>query len=227
MGGYPDGQYVMTGAGKVSLIGEVLQEFTQPVQSWLDPEFINLTGILAIRVEGTTKGAYHAERTKPDSEFKLRETIPADKETDGVKLNQTVSLLSYLRFDDVADPALTPQATGLDKPVICQARTEKGEILTLRIGGSPAGDTRHYATVAVTFEPPPMPAAAGTNQEAVAKAYAVQTEQTGSAVRALSAKFSPWIYLLSQETAESLASGLADYLKEKPKNENIKPENKP
>ena len=226
MGGYPDGRYVMTEEGQTSLITDVLQEFLEPDPAWLDKEFVAFTDIVSFQITGQPKGDVRAERTLPSGEFKLLGPCPATKEGDIQKLNQISSSLGYLRFEDVADPKLTPDKTGLDKPVVCRARTAKGELLTVRLGKSPAGDTKRYASISIAFEAPAYTAGSGTNQMADAKAHAEETAKTAAATKLLNEKLSSWIYLLDQYSADALAPGLDDVLKDKPKTEESKSEKK-
>ena len=149
----------------------------------------------------------------------MQGTIPDNKEVDSTKLSALGSALNYLRFDDVADPKLSPEQTGLDKPVIYEAMSKKGEKVTLRMGKSPAGETKRYASVTVAFEAPviPIQTSADTNQVALAQARDKENAQTAASAKLLNETFSPWIYLLSPETAAAMTQGFQDILKDKPK----------
>ncbi len=219
MGGFPDSQFVMTDNGQISLIGDTFSEVTTRDKDWLDTDFLTLTDIIAVHVTGKPAGEIHATRATPTDDLKVQGTIPDNKEVDSTKLGSLGSALNFLRFDDVADPKLSPQQTGLDKPVIYEATSKKGEKVTLRIGKSPAGDTKRYASVAVAFEAPAVPAPSGTdtNQVALAQAREKENAQTAASAKLLNDKFSPWIYLLSPESADAMTQGFQDLLKDKPK----------
>jgi hypothetical protein len=219
MGEYPDSQFVMTDAGQISLIGETFPEATAHDKDWLDTDFLALTDIIAVHVTGRPTGEIHATRATPTDDLKVQGTIPDNKEVDSTKLGSLGSALNFLRFDDVADPKLSPEQTGLDKPAIYEATSKKGEKATLRIGKSPAGDTKRYASVAVAFATPALPAPSGadTNQVALAQAREKENTQTAASAKRLNDKFSPWIYLLSPESADAMTQGFQDLLKDKPK----------
>lgn len=221
-GGYPDSRFVMTDMGQVLLVGETLQEADSRDKDWLDMDFLNVNSadIVAIQVTGSTNGDLQLSRPASGGEMELTTAIPSGKEVDSSKLGRTGSALGYLRFEDVADPALTRETTGLAKPVTYQARTAKGEIYTLRIGKG-TGSDNYYASVNVAFEAPPAPAspATGTNAVAAAKAQADANARTAEAVKLLNGKLSPWTYVLSQYSVEALTMGLGDVLKDKPKDE--------
>ena len=59
-----------------------------------------------------------------------------------------------------------------------------------------------------------------------AKAHAEETAKTAAATKLLNEKLSSWIYLLDQYSADALAPGLDDVLKDKPKTEESKSEKK-
>jgi hypothetical protein len=228
MGGFPDSQFVMTEKGQASLIGDTFPEVTTRDKDWLDTDFLALTDIIDIHVAGKPTGEIHATRATPADDLKVQGTLPENKEVDATKLSSLGSALSFLKFDDLVDPKLPPEKTGLDKPVIYKATSKKGEKITLRIGKSPAGDTKRYASVSVAFEAPSLPAPSGsdTNQAALAQAREKENTQTAASTKLLNDKFSPWIYLLSPETAETITQGFHDILKDKPKpqdqKENVK-----
>ena len=226
-GGYPDGRYVMNEEGQTSLTGEILQEFITPLQNWLDTDFLALNDILSVQITHPSQDSIRVERTNPNDEFKLQGVIPADKTLDQARLNQIGSTLSSLRFDDIADPKLTPETTGLDKPVVCLARTQKGDLVTINIGKSPAGETKRYATVSVAFETPVQPPVSGTNEAAVAKARMEQTAQAVAAAKTLHDKLSPWIYLIPGESISAISPERNTLLQDKPKQTENKEENKP
>lgn len=219
MGGFPDSRYVMTAEGRASLVADTLPEVVPVEREWLDNDFLNVSDILSLHITGSTNGEIRAERTTPGDELKLAGDVPAGKEVDSAKLSQLGAALNYLRFDDVADPKLSPSQTGLDKPIVYEALTKKGEKFTLRIGSSPAGDTKRYATVSASFVAPivPVPSGSDTNQAALARARDMENAATAASVKALNDKLSPWIYLLGQYNAEAMAQGFKDLLKEKAK----------
>lgn len=219
MGGYPDSRFVMTDGGQASLVGETLPEVTAVDRDWLDNDFLTISDLIAIHITGSTNGDIRAERASPAGEFFLKGDLPGDKEVDSSKLSQVSSALSALRFDDVADPKLSPEQTGLDKPVTYEALSKKGEKITVRIGKSPTGDTQRYASVSVAFEAPaPAPASSSdTNQVALAKARETENAQTAAAAKILNDRLSPWIYLIGQYNTEAMTRGFNDLLKDKPK----------
>ena len=217
-GGYPDGRFVATGTDRILVVGDPLSELSATDKNWLDAELVNVasTDLTRIDITGATSGVVRLERQGTNPDWTLKD-IPSGKEADTSKLPRVASALSFLRFDDIADPKLTPAQTGLDKPVTFQGRTAKGEVYTVRVGKSPQGDTRRYAAFAVTFEPPVVaPAPAGTNAVASAKAQAGEQAKTAAQVKQLDEKLGHWVYLLNSYQAEALCMGHDDLIKPKP-----------
>lgn len=226
MGGFPDSRFVMTDAGQACLVADTFPEVTPADRDWLDMEFLSFSDLASIRITGTTNGDVHATSPSPTGEFVLQGDLPPDKEVDKTRLGQAASALGALRFDDVADPALPPDQTGLDKPVTYEALTRKGEKVTVRIGKSPSGDTRRYAAVSVSFEAPAPAPLTGTetNQVELAKARETENTRTATGAKLLNDRFSPWIYLLDSYSTETMTRGFSDLLKDKPKTQDNKEE---
>jgi hypothetical protein len=213
-GAYPDGRFVATDNNHLYLVGETLDECASSEKEWLDSEFLNVNAsdLTSIEVAGLTSGVVRVERAAQGGELALQ-GLPPDQAADPAKLTSLAAALSYLRFEDIADPKLTPDQTGLDKPVVFKGRTRQGEVYTVRVGKSPEGDTRRYVSATVAFEAPPPPAP-GTNatQVAALKAEAEAQKKTADAAQQLNAKLSPWVYLINSLQAEAMTKGRADLI---------------
>ncbi|MEI6147898.1 MAG: DUF4340 domain-containing protein [bacterium] len=214
-GAYPDGRFVATDNNHVYLVGDALNECATPEKDWLDSEFLNVNAsdVTSVEVTGLTSGVVRVDRaSSPGGELTLKE-LPPDQTADPAKLTSLAAALSYLRFEEIADPKLTPEQTGLDKPVVFKGITRQGEVYTVRVGKSPEGDTRRYVSATVAFEAPPTPAP-GTNatQVAALKAEAEAQKKTADAAQQLNAKLSPWVYLINSLQAEAMTKGRADLI---------------
>lgn len=218
-GGYPDGKYVALDDNRVYLVGDRLDELAATDRDWLDQDFLNVPAadLSTVDVSGGTNGAIHLARPAGGGEVTLP-SIPAGKEVDSAKLSRLTGALGYLRFEDIADPALPATATGLDRPVLFKAVTTKGTVYTLKIGGTPTNDVRRYVGVAVAFEAPPAPAvsATDTNAAALAKTRAEENRKTEDEARALNEKLSPWTFLLGDYQSGAFLVPAAELLKDKP-----------
>jgi hypothetical protein len=204
-GGYPDGRYIATANGTVQLVADSLDDVTATVRDWIDDSFLQVSAsdLVALDVTGGTNPPVTLAR-EGDAPLALP-AVPAGREPDATKLDRLSGALSYLRFEDVADPALTPEQTGLAAPLTYRARAKDGRIYTVQLGGSPAGSDQRYAAVRVGFEAPP----ASTNAPAADKPSPEEE------AKALQDKLGKWVYLLSSYSAESMTLPLAELTKEK------------
>ena len=218
MGGFPDGKYVALDDSRVYLVGDRLDAIAPAERDWLDPEFLNVpaTDIATLDVTGGTHGDIHLSRPAAGGELTLA-SIPAGKEADAAKISRLTGALAYLRFDDVADPALPPKATGLDQPVVYKATTTQGTVYTLRLGGSPSNDVRRYASVSVAFQAPTAAPVSATDTNAVAQAKARDeaNRKAEDAARELNDKLSPWVYLLGDYQSGSVLTPASELIKDK------------
>jgi hypothetical protein len=219
MEGYPDGKFVAVSDTKVYLVSDMLTELAATDRDWIDQEFLNVISadLASIDVTGGTNGAIRLERPAAGGELTLKD-VPAGKEVDAARVSRLTGALGYLRFEDVADPALAPAVTGLDKPVVCKAVTTKGTVYTVSLGATPANDPRRYASVSVAFVAPPLPAASATdtNAPAAAQTQAEEHRKTQAEARNLNDKLSPWVYLLGEDQVSALLTPAGEFLKDKP-----------
>lgn len=209
-GGYPSGHYVMLPDGMVAVVGRTLDNMIEPAKSWLADDFINVAAadIEEIKVTGPGRAPVKVLRDKVSKTLSLAGLKPEEGTADSAKLSQLAGALSYLSFDDVADPALKPAETGLDQPVVFTARANGGRVYTLRIGKPVSSNsTDRYVAARVEYVAPPEPEkkaesdTAATNAPAVLPEPAAEDGQKDKAdpkeeARGLDAKISPWIYIL-------------------------------
>jgi hypothetical protein len=230
-GGYPDGRYISPDAGAtVYLVTDTLNELVGEPKEWLDTEIVsvNAADIREIAVTGEGRAELRLTKKDGDSKFELA-NVPEGKELDTSKTYSIESALSYLRFNEIADPASTNTAAGMAKPVTFQAETKKGEIYTARIGQSPAGGSDRYLRMEVGLKPAP-PAADKKDDEAAKmqdeerkkqdeerKKQEKERRELEEKVAALNKKFQGWTYLISSYSAESLTKTHDSLLKEKEK----------
>lgn len=205
-GGFPDGQYLSVDDGaSAQLVKTILDDFTTDLKAWFESELLNVQGAELARVTVThPDGAVlRFVRAAGATGFSL-EGLAETEELDSGKLYSTESALSYLRFDDLADPALDAAAAGLDKPVSFEATGTNGLVYTVRVGGKPVGAEGRYARIGVRFDETVIPApAASADTNAPA---ATPPDFTAAKVRAaeLNAALSPWTFVLAAYKAEDM-----------------------
>lgn len=225
-GGYPDGRFLSPDGGKnVYLVSETLNEIEEDDKGWLDTELVSISSSDIRAVEITGEGRKPVKLTKPEGESKFElADVPEGKVLDTSKTYSIESALSYLRFSDVADPALADDVLGMDKPVVYRAETKKGEVYTARLGKSPESDSDKYLRLEVALEPAAdqteEPAEDATEEEKkkAEEGRKKKKEERGELeekIASLSKKLSGWTYLIASYTAESMTKTIEDLTKDK------------
>jgi hypothetical protein len=198
-GGYPDGRYISPDKGNtVLLVGETLDDFTGDAKSWLDSELTSLYSSDVAKITIRHPGQQEIRLSKPAGKTTFEvEGLAADEETDDVKASSAAGALSYLRFDDVASPAISAEQTGMKDAVVFEAAATNGEIYTATVGTSTnaPGDMR-YLRLKVAL-PPAGDDASSTN------AVNARKEQEKK-VADLNAKFAGWTYMVTSYKADSM-----------------------
>ncbi len=199
--GMPDGRYVSVDNGEtVCLTADILREAVTTPNAWMDQEIAHVaeSGIDTISV--TPKGGPSLLWTRRDDELTLAD-LAESEELDESKAYAVKSALSHLRFNDIADPALSDNELGLTAPSTFAVTTKDGTTYTVHIGSSPENSTDRYARLAVTFTAPPPEKTEDAEDDA-----ATQTEADAAGERAarLHAKVSPWTFRIADHKAEAM-----------------------
>ena len=154
MGAYPDGRFVAA-EGQVCLVSEALSDIPGDAKAWLETRIANvsssdMTDLTVTDSEGRTLTLVRAEGK---SDLVLPD-LADDEEMDSVKVSGLASVMSWLNFDDIVDPA-TPEADlGFDKATVVTAATKDGKVYTLTLGAGPEGSESRYARLNAEYEPP-------------------------------------------------------------------------
>lgn len=211
LGGFPDGRYVKSG-DNVYLIGDVLSTMPEQSADWLNTEILSVFSgdVTEVNVTGPDRQPVTLVRDTPEQEPKLRD-LKANEEMDAGQAGSLFGAISYMKFEDIADPALTDAETGMENPIVYAAKTKQGMRYTIKLGalGGP-GQKYRYVRASVEHEPvsetPPMPetlAPGDTNEAAVAEAKAAELatrkaaqDKLADEAAALNKKLGNWTYMI-------------------------------
>jgi hypothetical protein len=235
-GGFADGQYVSPDGGRtVYLVAEALPEFSPEPRQWLNTDLTSVTAsdVHTVTIQHPGDAPIVLRRPEGGGDLEVQ-GLDGNEETDTAKMYSISSALSYLRLEDVADPAKPDAAFGLDTPVVYTAETGKGEVYTVRLGSSPEGSNARYARIRVALKPEPAVEAAETMPDATAEddgmeagatnatAAAAADTQAAAARRALeedtaalNARLAPWTFLIASYKADAMTHTRASLVKEK------------
>lgn len=189
----------------VFLVKESLDEWNADASGWLDSEIINLSASDIAKIEiGRASGADDAGAPVVlDRSSGSLELVGLDEETekfDSARGSGVDAALGYLRFNKIADPALTPAELGFSTGSYYRATLKSGEIYEALLGGG--ADGGRYLKLGVTMAPPTTNDAARLAAEARASAA--------------NAKLEPWTFLVSSYNAERMFRTRDELVKPKP-----------
>jgi hypothetical protein len=199
------------------LVSETLADFAGDIKSWINTEIVSVQGytITNITIAHPDSKA-SVVLYKKGNDFQM-DDIPGKKELDQTKAQAAQQALSYLNFDDIADPALTDEQTGINTAVVFTAVTTKGEIFTAKVGGATKDGANRYVRLTAAMAEQPQPVPEGTNTTATA--VADERKQTEAKIIETNQKIGKWTYVIANYKAEALSPSREAMIKEKSKEE--------
>lgn len=220
-GGYPDGQYISPDNGKnIYLVSAALSELPLNAKNWLDPDLLNVmsSDIKEISITGPDRKDTKLIRKKDNTGFEL-DGISTNEVTVDSKMYSLESALSYMKLDEVADPSLNSEATGLDKPTVFKATTHKGEFFTVKLGKKKDGTDYRFCKFETALIPAEkQPDAKDENEKKKMEEAAKARKELEDKIKGINDKLSKWTYLISAQKADTMTPA-RDTLFEKKKEE--------
>lgn len=140
-GSYPDGRYIAF-SGETVLVMDTLDAFDGDVKSWCSTR---IASVQAGDVTGVTfvHGDDKTEFLKGTNGVWTLTGIAETNEIDTAKTHSLESVLSYVDFADVIDPALTPEELGFTTGYVCTVTTKDGKTYDAKVGNK-VGDKRYF-----------------------------------------------------------------------------------
>lgn len=213
-GGVRDGRYVSPDdGGTVYLVGETLEEFSADPTDWLATDLVNVpaASVRKITIEKASGETVALHRDADKGRVTL-DTLGENEEEDSSKLYSVESALSYLRFDNVADPALSDEDVGMDHPSSFTVWTDDREIYRVLIGKKAENGDGTYVRISVEVAPKPdTDTAAESNQEASGD----ETPSVEEKVASLNATLHGWTYIVASYKTDAMTRSHDELVKEK------------
>jgi hypothetical protein len=116
---WPDGRYVMAGAGArdVALISDPLEDVQSKPDQWVDKDFLNVEKPRAIAVQfPAATNSWKLTRASETNDWQLADARPGEK-LDSSKISGVTSPLSSASFNDVAAPSAAAATNGTELTV--------------------------------------------------------------------------------------------------------------
>ena len=157
-GGWPDGRYVMSGAGaaSVAVISDSLDNVQPQPEQWLNKDFLSIERPSAIEAQfAVATNSWKLERRSETNDWQLA-GARANERLDPSKISSVTSPFSSPSFNDV-EPLTTTLSSGTSNTVLT-VDTFEGLTYVVRIGS--AKDYNYPATFTVLAKPSAPAAAA-------------------------------------------------------------------
>ena len=204
-GGYPDGRYVEY-KGKTVLVKETLDAFDGDPKKWVDTRIasVSASDVQSVVFE---QGKEKVSLARKDSKWELAGLGPKE-ELDSSKTYSLDSALSYLDFNDVADPKKSDAELGFTTGAVYAVTLKNGETYTAKVGGKNGSD--RWVRLSAAFK------AVGTN--------ATENAASEKKVKEFNDKVARWTYAASSYSADNMTKKRADLVKakEEPKKDEAK-----
>jgi hypothetical protein len=229
MGGhsYPAGRYVSPDMGQtVFLVSETLGNVSPQINRWLNTQIVNVraSAVEKAVLEGSDRKKLVLKLNEA-SEGLTIDDVPADKEVDDSQTRSIRSALSYFRFDDVADPSLSDDLTGLDSPALFTVITTNGVSYTVKIGSySDETESERYvklsARVLERSDRAETPAEDAVEEETAGPEKEEKEAEDDTAtlheeIEELNNRVAKWTYLVADHKVEPMLKTRNDILTEK------------
>lgn len=201
--GYPDGRYVMVGAGAktVDVISDPLDDVqTQPTQ-WLNKQFVSIENPRLITVQfPQATNSWELTRASTTNEWQLADAKPEEK-LDRSKISSVTSPFSSASFNDVAP--LKPGGTAKD--TVLKVKTFDGVTYVANI--APKDGDNYPVSLSISANLPTEPAPAKDEKPAdkakLEKAF--KTKQTQlKATLAREEQCTNWVYQVPSYVVEPI-----------------------
>jgi len=134
--GWPDGRYVMVGAGarSVALVSDPLTQIEPKPEQWLNKDFFKVGKAKVVSVEfPVATNSWRVTRDTESADWKLADA-KADEKLDSAKVSGLNYALNSPSFNDVFPASTGAEQTGLDKPTVINLETFDNFAYTLKVG---------------------------------------------------------------------------------------------
>ena len=210
-GGWPDGRYIrVPETGVAGLVAEPFSSLVATPSSWLAKDFFKMGPKTRVVLREGDAVVWELVSSADGGDLSLV-GLGEDQELDPAAVSAVTNAFSYASFEDVADPALDPAASGLATPRTLTVADADGIQYVLQIGSKTA-DGRYHLTVDVSYigpaEPTDPEGEVGADATATAKIADVQ-----SRVQEIQARLGGWVYLVSAYTVDPVIKTVDAFIK--------------
>lgn len=218
-GSFPTGRYIKLDNGKCVLVANTFALVDNSVTDWLDKDFFKISDLKSATLSENTKPLWTVSRDSTSAELAILGKVPDSKEPDSTKLSAIKNAFSWIRFNDVCDPAAKPADTGMDKPRLLTIMDFDGNVYTVTFGAKVNG--KQYLKVGVTWNGatvrPPVKDEKPEDKAKKDADFDKKIKKSREKAEKLNAKLSPWLYEVGTSALSAVDKSFDELLKDKPK----------
>lgn len=190
------GRYLQRlGNEQVLLVNKSLDTFTTTPSDWIKSEILQVPAGDIQSVEIAAPGQAPLSFSRASGKLALK-GLAENEQLDTGKTYGIDSAFSFLRCERVADPALTPDATGIATGTVYKATTKTHTVYEATIGSKASQSSARYAV----FSAEALPLPEGTTNTAVIAEYQAAADTSD----AFNQTHGEWTYLIRSQNADSM-----------------------
>lgn len=215
--GYPDGKYIRNlEDNSISLVSETFYAARSDASSWFKKDFLKIQNPInaELRKEGNVIWKLEAD----DSNMVLTDLNKETEEMETSKANGVKGAFSYANFADIADPALSAEETGLDKPSLFIAEDKDGFVYTVKIGKKD-DNSQYHVQATVEYAGPESRATtedeSDEDKQTKDEEFAAKRNENLEKAKAINERLNKWTYLVASHTVDKVLLERSDLVKEK------------
>ena len=218
-GNMPDGRFILLSDGRAVLVPDTLYSVDSAVATWLDKEFFKIGDMKSVELLDGDQSLWKMARGSKTDDLKLDAPIPDGKELDTSKISSVKSAFSWMRFNDVADPAAKPEDIGMNKAKTLVVKDFDGFTFTMTFGAA-VGDKRYLKLEKVEWDGETVRKPAdGEKPEDKAKLdveFAAKIKEKQSKAASMNETYSKWVYEVGTYSLGNVDHVVGDFFKDKP-----------
>ena len=219
-GNIPLGRFMELDGGDYILAANTFSRVDDDMKQWLDKEFFKVSDLKKVSLRQAGELLWELSRDSKSADLSLAgEGPPEGKEIDSSKLNAVKNAFSWIRFNDVADPAAEAESIGMDQAKTLQIVDFDDFVYTLQIAA--LKDGKQHLQVAVSWqgetERQPGEDEKPEDKQRLDSEFAAKLREKQDKAKELKERLSGWTYIVGASSLDSVNVARDDFFKDKPK----------
>ncbi|NMA43856.1 MAG: DUF4340 domain-containing protein [Oligosphaeraceae bacterium] len=217
-GNVPLGRFMELEDGSYILAANTFSRVDDGMTQWLDKEFFKISDIKKASLRQAGELLWEVTRDSAGADLGLVGEVPEDKEIDSTKLNAIKNAFSWIRFNDVADPAADAASIGMDQAKTLQIIDFDDFVYTMQIAALKDGKQHLQVAVSWQGETERRPGEDETPEDKARldNEFAAKVRGHQEKGKELKDRLSGWTYIVGASSLDSVNIARDDFFKDKP-----------